>query len=393
MISFVTIKECPIGHFRSAEVSKCITCPPNSSSSKPAAGFCTCLPGYYRHPLDGKHMPCYKPPGPPGNLTLLFVDHISAILSWNPPIQDHVENVLHHTRHKYRSDVVYKVVCSVCSSNVVFTPSSDTFRDTKLTLTNLETMTTYTIRIHSMNSISYLINTNVNMNGTDYDTDTTSIIGDGNGFDGTNPININNGDHQKQRDDGGSTANGGNVENSNNGHINDDNQDYKDIIRSKGNLNIINNQPIDLSLIKTEYAEIVFSTTESALLSTVTNVRVLGTTSTEVDLIWDKPLQNDFPIEFYEVRWFSKPDFDAINRTVLNTKQTKAHIENLNESTEYGFQVRYKTLNGFGTYSNIVYAQTQHGISSGMPDNYTFIYILMFYLPKFLDCLMYAFSL
>lgn len=130
-----------------------------------------------------------------------------------------------------------------------------------------------------------------------------------------------------------------------------------------------NNQNIDLSQITTEWAEITFTTTESALQSTVSNVRVMAATSNEVDLVWDKPVQNEVPIEFYEVRWFPKPDFDIINKTTLTTKENKAHVENLNDNTEYGFQVRYKTLNGYGTYSTIVYAHTQPGVSSVYEDN------------------------
>ncbi|KAM7341350.1 eph receptor tyrosine kinase isoform 2-T2 [Cochliomyia hominivorax] len=317
--------ECPVGTFRSVEVKKCIPCPPNSNASKSASGFCKCIAGYFRHPKDGKHMPCYKPPGPPTNLTLLFVDHISAILSWNIPVRDYavVDN-----NSKYRSDIVYKVVCASCSSNVVFTPSADTFNDTKLTLTNLEPLTTYTIQIHSMNGVSYIIENATTNEKTQ--------------------INANESYSNQDKD-----------ESSKNGDV---------IVIGKPTSNT-NNQNIDLSQVTTEWAEIIFTTTESALQSTVTNVRVISTTSTEVDLVWDKPVQSDVPIEFYEVRWFPKPDFDTINKTALNTKETKAHIENLNENTEYGFQVRYKTINGYGTYSNIVYAHTQQGVSSVYEDN------------------------
>ncbi|KNC34063.1 hypothetical protein FF38_07520 [Lucilia cuprina] len=319
--------ECPIGTFRSVEVSKCIPCPQNSNASKAASGYCKCLSGFFRHPRDGKHMPCYKPPGPPTNLTLLFVDHISAILSWNTPVRDHT--VDNNQNSKYRSDIVYKVVCASCSSNVVFTPSADTFNDTKLTLTNLEPVTTYTIQIHSMNGVSYIIE-----NAT--------------------------ADEKSQKNSNESFSNLDKDETS---------KSSDDVLIGNKASSSNNNQQIDLSQITTEWAEIVFTTTESAIQSTVSNVRIVLTTSNEIDLIWDKPVQSDVPIEFYEVRWFPKPDFDTINKTALTTKETKAHIENLNENTEYGFQVRYKTLNGYGTYSNIVYAHTQQGVSSVYEDN------------------------
>jgi ephrin-B len=115
---------------------------------------------------------------------------------------------------------------------------------------------------------------------------------------------------------------------------------------------------------KTEFAEITF-TTESAILSTVFNVKVVTITSKEVELTWDKPLHSDSPIEYYEVRWFPKTEVDAINKTTLSTKEMKAHIQDLGENTEYGFQIRCKTVNGWGTYSNIVYAQTLQSITPG----------------------------
>jgi len=121
---------------------------------------------------------------------------------------------------------------------------------------------------------------------------------------------------------------------------------------------------LDLNEVKTSHAEIVF-TTESVLLSTVFNLRILAITSKDADLEWDKPVQSDSPLEFYELRWFPKVELDAINKTALNTKETKAHIEGLLENTEYGFQVRCKTINGFGSYSNMIYAQTLQSVGSG----------------------------
>lgn len=296
-----TCNECSAGTFRSLEVSKCTPCPLNSKSSKIGVAFCPCLPGYFRHPRDGKQMPCNKPPGPPTNLTLLFVDQTSAILSWNVPQRAPEEQL----DTKFRSDIVFKVKCASCSSNVVLNPSTETFNETKLTLTNLEPVTPYTIQIHSMNGISYAVNP---------DNDTSD------GDSGTSNIS--------------------------------------DSASDKASMSLDDSS----SNVKTEYMEISF-TTESAILSTVFNVHIVSITSKEAELVWDKPIHSDSPIEFYEVRWFPKSELDAINKTALNTKETKAHIEGLQENVEYGFQVRCKTLNGYGTYSNIVYAQTHQSVS------------------------------
>ncbi|XP_038122809.1 ephrin type-B receptor 1 isoform X6 [Culex quinquefasciatus] len=309
-----TCNVCPVGKFRSAEVDACTICPLNSKTNKIGSPFCPCLSGHYRHPRDGKHMPCYKPPGPPTNLTLLFIDQTSAILSWNAP-QRAVDEQLDT---KYRSDIVFRIKCSACTSNVVFNPSSETFNDTKLTLTNLEPVTTYTVQIHSQHGVSYLL--------------VQESAFDKAGAAGYDNTSFNNHYHHATEPPN---------------------------VRSSS----------DLDDIKTEYAEITF-TTESAILSTVFNVKVISITNKEVDLVWDKPMHADSPIEYYEVRWFPKSEVDAMNKSVLSTKESKAHIGDLQENTEYGFQVRCKTLNGWGTFSNIMYAQTHQSVSPVYDDSF-----------------------
>ncbi|XP_037043289.1 ephrin type-B receptor 1-B isoform X3 [Bradysia coprophila] len=300
-----TCNVCPPATFRSSEVTKCTACPLNSKTSKSASASCPCKEGYYRHPRDGKHMPCYRPPGPPTNLTLLFIDQTSAIFSWNAPKRLSDEPM----DKKYRSDIVFRVKCPTCNSNAVFNPSSDTFNDTKLTLTNLEPVTTYTIQIHSLNGVSYSVQSDSNETYDSTSSDDKS------------------GQHHSS-----------------------------------------NTSPLDESLLKTEYAEYTF-TTESAILSTVINIRIDSVTSKEVELAWDKPAHSDSPIEFYEVRWFPKSESDSINKTTFSTKDSKARIDNLLENTEYGFQVRCKTVNGYGTYSNIVYTQTPQSVSPVYDDS------------------------
>jgi Eph receptor B1 len=240
-------------------------------------------------------MPCHKPPGPPTNLSLLFIDQTSAVISWNPPT---VKQDSNSQQNRYKSDIVFKVKCINCANNVVFNPSNEIFNETKLTLTNLEPVTTYTLQIHSINGPSYS-STNKNLN---YSVEGTE-----------SPLKR--------------TGSGGEM--------------------------------------KTEFAEIQF-TTESAIMSTVFNVKIESITSKEVDLSWEKPMHSDSPIEYYEVRWFPKAEVDALNKTTLTTKETKVSLTDLMENTEYGFQIRCKTINGWGTYSNIVYAQTLQSLTPGL---------------------------
>ncbi|KAH8376029.1 hypothetical protein KR093_005601, partial [Drosophila rubida] len=307
-----TCIECPAGMFRSPEVHKCVPCPPNSNSTTTGSPLCKCKSGFYRHPIDAAYMPCYKPPGAPMNLTLLFIDQTSAIISWNAPAIDQDFRSKANGIGKFRSDVVYKIRCTMCSANVMFNPSTDTFNETKVTLTNLDPVTTYTVQIHAANGISYLVDNGIFGNET---------------------------------------------------YLHNENQ----LSNASSAFTSINNHQFELNEVKTNYSEIVF-TTESVMFSTVFNLRVVTVTSNDVDLVWEKPVQSDTPIELYEVRWFPKSDLDSFNKTVLNTKDTKVHIDGLIDNTEYGFQVRCKTNNGFGSFSNMVYAQTHHSVGSVYED-------------------------
>lgn len=233
------------------------------------------------------------------------MDQTSAILSWNAPQRP--TNEFYDS--KYRSDIVFKVKCSACNSNVVFIPATETFNDTKLTINNLEPVTTYTIQIHALNSISYPIYSDI---------------------------------------DGGIDANISEAQ----GH----NLNAFAMNGGAGGTGLTTAEP------PTEFAEITF-TTESAILSMVFNIRIVSITSHEVELSWDNP--SEIPIESYEVRWFPKMELDAVNKTTLSTHEQRAHIDHLQENTEYGFQVRCKTANGFGQYSNIIYGQTHQGVSPG----------------------------
>lgn len=236
-------------------------------------------------------MACHKPPGAPKNLSLLFVDQTSAILSWNPPVtkQD-------SSNQQFKNDIVFKVKCSTCANNVVFNPPADIFNETRLSLTNLEPVTTYTVEIHSIYGPSYST-TGGKVNFTVEPTESPLKRGTSNEM-------------------------------------------------------------------KTEHADITF-TTESAVMSTVFNIRIESTSSKEVELSWEKPLHNESPIEYYEVRWFPKAEVDSVNKTSVSTKETKVVLTELMENTEYGFQVRCKTATGWGAFSNILYGQTLQSITPG----------------------------
>lgn len=134
MILNVLFTECPPGSFRSAEIAKCTKCPSNSSSSSPGSEYCKCNTNFYRN-TSGKHLPCYRPPSAPKNLTVLFVDHNTVTLTWETSSSD--------------NKLLYSIRCAMCPVNSAYTPSTSPFYETKATITNLEPITSYTVQIVS----------------------------------------------------------------------------------------------------------------------------------------------------------------------------------------------------------------------------------------------------
>lgn len=132
-------KKCLRDFFSSDDVSNCTRCPDNSRSFEEGSKYCKCNDGYYRYPKQKKNTPCRKPPPTPINVTLLFVDSSSAVIEW-----------------KGNDNNLYRIECISCSTHVIFHPSQKYFNQTKVTLTNLEAMTSYFIKIYSLNEfLSY----------------------------------------------------------------------------------------------------------------------------------------------------------------------------------------------------------------------------------------------
>ncbi|KAF5284139.1 hypothetical protein FQR65_LT00139 [Abscondita terminalis] len=138
---------CPPGTFK-AETGDglCESCPDNSKALSSGYNECKCNNGYYRAAKDPKSMACTQPPSAPQNLTINFVDQSTVILSWSSP-QD----------LGGRADIFYRVKCDACTFGIVqYTPSSETFNDTKVTVTGLNAVTTYRFQIFAENGVSHL---------------------------------------------------------------------------------------------------------------------------------------------------------------------------------------------------------------------------------------------
>ncbi|XP_059486386.1 ephrin type-A receptor 4-A isoform X2 [Neocloeon triangulifer] len=121
----------------------CSPCPEHSTANKEGQRECKCNPGYHRLPNDPKSMPCTQPPTAPQNLTVIFVDQSTVSLAWEPPFF-----------LGGRGDTVYRVVCDACGLGVSYNPSSETFNETRVTISGLNPVTTYRFQIFSENGVT-----------------------------------------------------------------------------------------------------------------------------------------------------------------------------------------------------------------------------------------------
>ncbi|XP_063925314.1 ephrin type-B receptor 1-B isoform X3 [Zophobas morio] len=124
----------------------CMSCPEHSMGNDYGLSECRCNSGYYRAPTDPKNMSCTQPPSAPQNLTVNFVDQSTVALSWTPP-----ENL------GGRNDVVYRIKCDACSLGLVqYNPHTETFNDTRVTISGLNAVTTYRFQIFAENGVSFM---------------------------------------------------------------------------------------------------------------------------------------------------------------------------------------------------------------------------------------------
>jgi Eph receptor B1 len=87
-----------------------------------------------------------EPPSAPQNLTVNFVDQSTVALSWSPP-----ENL------GGRIDIAYRIKCDACTLGLVqYNPHTETFNDTRVTISGLNAVTTYRFQIFAENGVSFM---------------------------------------------------------------------------------------------------------------------------------------------------------------------------------------------------------------------------------------------
>nr|XP_018902671.1 PREDICTED: ephrin type-B receptor 1-B isoform X4 [Bemisia tabaci] len=119
---------------------------------------------------------------------------------------------------------------------------------------------------------------------------------------------------------------------------------------------------------KHESVDITVTTEASVTSASVNSVRVISVKSNEITLKWDPPFITDDEgegadaVEKYEVRCFTRNN-DS-NGTIEVTKSQEMTFTGLKPRTEYGFQVRAKTTNGWGEFSPVIFKTTPGQIIS-----------------------------
>ncbi|CAH1775983.1 unnamed protein product, partial [Owenia fusiformis] len=93
--------------------------------------------------------------------------------------------------------------------------------------------------------------------------------------------------------------------------------------------------------------------TEAALPSRVENIRVLSKDVHHISLAWDKPNDPSIIIEEYEVKFYSLSDPYNISR--VHVEKQNISIKGLDPTHVYVFQVRAKTTEGWGEFSESIH--------------------------------------
>lgn len=139
-----TCNPCPPGRYNVGDAGgRCMSCPEHSTSPYSGSSECRCNTGFYRADIDLRSSPCTKPPSAPQNLTLNFIDQSTIMLSW--------------IKSRFlggRDDIVYRLTCDSCSHGVTYSPSSERFNATSITISGLNPVSRYHFKVYAENGVS-----------------------------------------------------------------------------------------------------------------------------------------------------------------------------------------------------------------------------------------------
>ncbi|KAI4787645.1 hypothetical protein KUCAC02_036331 [Chaenocephalus aceratus] len=109
-------------------------CPANSNTLIPGSAYCLCHHGYHRADSDPPDAACTRPPSAP-RLLISQTNESSLSLEWSEPLE-----------RGGRSDLTYRVLCSLCSSQCVVPPCSERPTQRRVIVWGLRP--TFQLRLH-----------------------------------------------------------------------------------------------------------------------------------------------------------------------------------------------------------------------------------------------------
>ncbi|XP_057237221.1 ephrin type-B receptor 2 [Malurus melanocephalus] len=106
-------------------------------------------------------------------------------------------------------------------------------------------------------------------------------------------------------------------------------------------------------------------TTNQAAPSAVSIMHQVSRTVDSITLSWSQPDQPNGVILDYELQYYEK-DLSELNSTTVKSPTNTVSVQNLKAGTIYVFQVRARTVAGYGRYSGKMYFQTMTEVTPGM---------------------------
>ncbi|KAM7401721.1 hypothetical protein PAMP_017016 [Pampus punctatissimus] len=331
-------RACPSGFFKPTQGDEpCMQCPINSRTTSEGAINCVCRNGYYRTDSDPLQMPCTTVPSAPQTV-ISSVNETSVMLEWIPPRDS-----------GGREDVVFNIICKSCGGgrggctrcgdNVQFLPRQLGLTESRVYISDLLAHTQYTFEVQAVNGVSDQSPYSPQYASVNITTNQAAFH--------LPPITLQNQAHSW--DTGlqfcGATLQGW-------GH-----RDQEPIIASVKFLKLkVSNVHVaeKMGLLCYTFC------TRNALWFAPSTVSIMHQVSRTVDSItlsWSQPDQPNGVILDYELQYYEK-DQSEYNSTTVRSQTNTVVIRSLKPGSIYVFQVRARTVAGFGRYSGKLYFQT-----------------------------------
>ncbi|XP_038577577.1 ephrin type-B receptor 2-like isoform X1 [Micropterus salmoides] len=307
-------RACVSGFFKTAQGDhKCLQCPINSRTTSEGATNCICRNGYYRTDSDPPQMPCTTVPSAPQNI-ISIVNETSLRLEWSPPQEG-----------GGREDVVYNIICKSCGSgrggctrcgdNVQFVPRQLGLTNHRVHISDLLAHTQYTFEIQAVNGVS---------DQSPYSPQYTSV-------------NITT-------NQAGEATHRFTCHNSTLTMLSDLMSCHEEVQHFQ--------QPVFSLQPLTVLPLVLFSAPSS-----VSIIHQVSRSPNSITLSWSQPDQPNGIILDYELQYYEKNQAEW-NSSLTRSQTNTAVIRGLKPGTIYVFQVRARTVAGFGRFSGKMYFQT-----------------------------------